>query len=88
MVREITITPVLNGFVCKVGCQKVVFNTVADLALNIRKYYKNPDATEKEFLAEAVNKTNDEPPEAPRPVREESCDRESPSPRPMQESRR
>ena len=61
MIREITITPVLNGFVCKVGCQKVVFQSVTDLVRAIERYYQKPEATEKEFLAEAVNKMNDGP---------------------------
>ena len=61
MIREITITPVLNGFVCKVGCQQVVFTSAVDLALAIEAYYKNPEAVEKEFLAKAVNKMRDVP---------------------------
>jgi len=62
MIREITIKPVLNGFVCKVGCQTVVFNSARELAENIERYYKNPDAVEKDFIAKAVNKTMDEYP--------------------------
>jgi hypothetical protein len=56
MTREIKITPVLNGFVCQVGCQTVVFESVSELALNIERYYRNPDAVEKEFITRAVNK--------------------------------
>lgn len=67
MIREITITPVLNGFVCKVGCQKVVFESVSEMARNLEAYYKNPEAVEKEFLAKAVNKMNDGPCEAADP---------------------
>ena len=87
MIREITITPVLNGFVCKVGCQKVVFQSVVDLSRAVQRYYENPEKTEQEFLAEAVNKMNDGPcvAEAPR-VREEVCDSE-PCGRPQQETR-
>ena len=75
MIREITITPVLNGFVCKVGCQKVVFQSVVDLVRAIERYYEKPEATEKQFLAEAVNKMNDGP-QPCEPVRacEEACD--------------
>jgi hypothetical protein len=74
MTREITITPVLNGFVCKVGCQKVVFQTVQELARNIETYYNNPEGTENRFLAEAVNKTNDCPPCAEAPRVREACE--------------
>ena len=75
MIREITITPVLNGFVCKVGCQKVVFQSPSELARAVERYYKNPEETEKEFLAGAVNKMNDcpRPCEPPPRVQEESC---------------
>lgn len=62
MTREINIKPVLNGFICKVGCQTVVFGDVATLASNIERYYKNPEAVEKEFIAKAVNKMMDGPP--------------------------
>ena len=61
MIREITITPVLNGFVCKVGCQKVVFECIEDMVENIADYYRNPEKVEKEFLAQAVNKMDDGP---------------------------
>ncbi len=80
MTREITITPVLNGFVCKVGCQKVVFESISEMVRNLEAYYKNPDATEKKFIAEAVNKMPDGP---DGPVAE-ACDCAAPTP--MRES--
>lgn len=70
MIREITITPVLNGFVCKVGCQTVVFTSVDELALNIEKYYNNPEEMEKQFLAKAVNQMNTGPCSVAEPPRE------------------
>lgn len=57
MTREITITPVLNGFVVQVGCQRVVFDSVKDMTSQIKRYYKNPDQIEKEFVEHALNKT-------------------------------
>ena len=96
MIREITITPVLNGFVCKVGCQKVVFQSASELARAVERYYKNPEETEKEFLAGAVNKMNDgpccvaEPPSERITAGEEACDtvRETRNPTPLREARR
>lgn len=70
MVREIKITPVLNGFVCKVGCQTVVFQSITEMVKNLEEYYKNPAVVEKQFIAEAVNKMN----EGPLAVCNESCD--------------
>ena len=85
MIREIKITPVLNGFICKVGCQTVVFGDIATLAQNIERYYKNPEAVEKEFIAKAVNKMNDglcvsEPACDVGPVRAETCEERNPTP--------
>lgn len=67
MTREITITPVLNGFICKVGCQKVVFTSPEVLAAELVKYYKNPHATEKQWVANKLNETFDGP-VCPQPV--------------------
>lgn len=62
VMREITIRPVLNGFVVSVGCQKLVFPTMGELTCALIDYQRDPDATEKKFIAEAVNKTmNDGP---------------------------
>lgn len=55
--RRIEITPVLNGFIAVIGCQTVVFNTPDQLGSEIARYYKSPDAVEKEFISKAVNKT-------------------------------
>jgi len=57
MVREITIRPVLNGFVCQVGCQTVVVGSIDVLVDGIRDYYRNPEATEKKWIECAINKT-------------------------------
>lgn len=57
MIRDITVHPVLNGFVCTVGCQIVVFNSVEQVAHSMIDYYRDPAATEKRFKDQAVNKT-------------------------------
>ena len=78
MIREITITPVLNGFICKVGCQKVVFQSLLEMVQRIEEYYNHPEVVEKVFLAKAVNKINDGPCVAEAPtIRKESCDSNS-----------
>ena len=56
MPREITIKPVLNGFVCQVGCQTVVFDNVRSLAVTVEEYFNHPEETEKRFIEKAVNK--------------------------------
>ena len=61
MTREIIITPVLNGFICKVGCQRVVFESVATLVQNLEAYLKDPTSVEARFVRDAVNKMPDQP---------------------------
>ena len=56
MIRDIIITPVLNGFICKVGCQQVVFNSINEMTSEIETYYRNPEETEARFIKKAVNK--------------------------------
>lgn len=65
MTREITITPVLNGFVCHVGCQKVVFSDTTAMLRELGKYYSDPDATEKTYVRDAVNKMPPQPEPCP-----------------------
>ena len=53
--RDLKITPVLNGFVIKVGCQTVVFTKLADMLSAIENYYTDPEAFEKLFVNKAIN---------------------------------
>lgn len=66
VMREVRVSPVLNGFVVRVGCQTLVFNRIEDVAENLVAYQKDPEGTEKKFTENAVNKTLDVP--APEPV--------------------
>jgi len=50
------IDPVLNGFIVKCGCQKVVFNSLDVMAEEIKKYFKNPEQVEKEYMNNAINR--------------------------------
>lgn len=58
MAREINIRPVLNGFVCQIGCQTVVFDDTKHMAKEIERYYKNPEKVEQEYLENALNSHN------------------------------
>ena len=55
MIRDISIKAVLNGFVCNVGCQQVVFSSVTELQMWLGAYLTNPEETEKTFMAQACN---------------------------------
>lgn len=47
--HEITIKPQLHGYIVKVGCQTLVFETVEKMARELERYYKNPQAVEDEY---------------------------------------
>lgn len=55
MIRELTIKPVLNGYVVQAGCQQLVFNTPEALCDNLLKYYNNPEIEEKAWIEHGFN---------------------------------
>lgn len=61
MVRNIHITPVMNGFICQIGCQQVVFNSIGEMTDGIAKYYRNPREVEDFWVKNALNKTLENP---------------------------
>jgi hypothetical protein len=54
--REITIRPVLNGFIVRVGCQELVFRDIQDVGRELIRYQASPGAIETEFLKERLIK--------------------------------
>ncbi len=54
--RKITITPVLNGWVIKVGCSEVVSTDKNAMLRELGRYIDDPDKIEKEYVGNAVNK--------------------------------
>lgn len=57
VMRQVVITPVLNGFKVQVGCQELVYTNIENLASDLVAYQKNPQAIEDIFIKDAVNKT-------------------------------
>lgn len=51
-----TITPVLNGFIVEVGCQKIVFTNLTILGQELVRYYAAPERVEREYVECAINK--------------------------------
>ncbi len=80
MTRSIHIKPVLNGFVCEVGCQAIVFDSREKLLVELGSYLTNPEATEKRYIAGALNKM-DGPAVAPREPFPESVNGANEAPR-------
>lgn len=60
MTREISIYPVLNGWLLKIGCQCVVFTDKQKMLSELSLYYESPNVVEKSYLASALNKTTPE----------------------------
>ncbi len=58
MFRPITIHAVLNGWVVSVGCQTVVYQDRDQLVRDVDSYLKDPDGTEKRFLASSINRAH------------------------------
>ena len=56
MIRDITIKFALNGWTAKVGCQTLVYVDKAAMLKDLDQYLADPDAKEKEFVANSVNK--------------------------------
>ena len=46
----------LNGYVCQVGCQTVVFNDKRTMLSELDQYCDRPEEVEKRFLERAVNR--------------------------------
>lgn len=61
MPRSMIITPVLNGFIVKVGCQEVVFTNLGHMVDEIHLYYKDPKSTEESYLRNAINHPSTNP---------------------------
>ncbi len=54
--RSITINPVLNGYICQVGCQTVVFTSRQVLLQELGRYLENPRLVEEEYLKSSINR--------------------------------
>ncbi len=55
--HNIQITPCLNGFITKIGCQTVVHTSVESLTQDLTSYLKDPKGTQDLFLkTRAINK--------------------------------
>jgi len=47
--RSITIETVRNGFIVMVGCWRLVFGSLEELMIELKKYLNNPDEVEKVY---------------------------------------
>jgi hypothetical protein len=54
--KDITISPALNGWKVKVGCQEVLFTNRKTMLEEISRYINDPAKVEKEYLSKSKNK--------------------------------
>jgi hypothetical protein len=54
--KDITISPALNGWKVKVGCQEVLFTNRKTMLEEISRYINDPNNIEEEYLSRAKNK--------------------------------
>lgn len=52
MIRNINITPVLNGFTVQIGCQTLAYTNIDKLLVDLGSYLREPEKTEKRILQE------------------------------------
>ena len=53
--KQITINAAMNGFIAKVGCQTLVFQSVDLLCEELKRYLKDPNVVEKEYIDKSIN---------------------------------
>lgn len=54
--REVTISPVLNGWIVRVGCQTLVYDDKSDLLRDFVAFLEDPVKTERRIVETAVNR--------------------------------
>ena len=54
--RQIVIQAALNGWICQVGCQTVVFDNKKQMLDSLSDYIDKPEEVEKAFQAKALNR--------------------------------
>jgi len=54
--HNISIVPVLNGYLCNVGCQSIVFSNPDHLLHELRRYLIDPEAVEGEYRNTSLNR--------------------------------
>ncbi|MBT9165336.1 MAG: hypothetical protein DDT23_01353 [candidate division WS2 bacterium] len=53
--KDIRIEPILNGWLCVVGCSRIGFLDRQVMLKELERYLLDPVAVEKEYLEKAIN---------------------------------
>ena len=78
--RTITIKPVLNGYVVRVGCQSLAFTSREDLLNNLKSYLSDPTKTETAYLTGCMHRDLVKAPTPLNDPLETACEPERPYP--------
>lgn len=52
--RSFKVDVVNNGFIAEIGCQRLVFKTLIDVADALTEYWKDPDSVEKSYMENSI----------------------------------
>ena len=52
---DVTIKPALNGYVVRVGCQRLVFTDIETVLTELRTYLQKPEETEENYKFNSLN---------------------------------
>ena len=78
--RDVTIKPALNGYVVRLGCQRVVFTDRAQMLRALDDYLENPREVERMYLVNSCNSKQLGFADNAATAGQDTCDRSYPEP--------
>lgn len=54
--RDFNVEVVTNGFIVKIGCQKLIFKTLIELSEEMKKYWEDPIVIENKYLSNSLRR--------------------------------
>lgn len=56
--RGFNVEVVNNGFIATIGCQRLVFRTLIEMADLLKEYWENPNGIEKKYIENSLQSEN------------------------------
>lgn len=56
--RGFNVEVVNNGFIATIGCQRLVFRTLIEMADLLKEYWENPNGIEKKYIENSLQSGN------------------------------
>jgi hypothetical protein len=60
--RDFSVTVVNNGFIATIGCQRLVFKTLLEVAEALKEYWNSPSKVEAEYMRNTLVSSSNEVP--------------------------